>query len=87
MRAEDRMIGDTKNPKAEPDLPTITVTSDYRITIPKEVQDALGIEPGQQVDIMQAGDRIELVPVQPMQDARGFLEGTSTELERDEDRL
>jgi AbrB family looped-hinge helix DNA binding protein len=87
MRAEDRMIGDTKNPKAEPNMPTITVTSDYRITIPKEVRDALGIEPGQQVDVMQSGDRIELVPVQPMQDARGFLEGMSTELERDEDRL
>jgi AbrB family looped-hinge helix DNA binding protein len=81
------MIGDTKNPKAEPNMPTITVTSDYRITIPKEVRDASGIEPGQQVEVMQAGDRVELVPVRPMQGARGFLEGVSTELERDEDRL
>ena len=67
-------------------MPTITVTSDYRITIPKEVRDALGLEPGQQVDVLQTGGRIELVPVQPMQDARGFLKGMSTELERDEVR-
>jgi len=68
-------------------MPKTTVTSDYRITIPKEVRDALGLEPGQQVNVMRTGDRIELVPVQPMQDARGFLKGMSTNLERDEDRL
>jgi AbrB family looped-hinge helix DNA binding protein len=68
-------------------MPKTTVTSDYRITIPKEVRDAFGLEPGQQVDVMQTGDRIELVPVRPMQEARGFLQGISTTLERDEDRL
>ena len=68
-------------------MPKTTVTSDYRITIPKEVRDALGLEPGQQVDVIQTGDRIELVPVRPTQGARGFLKGMRTTLERDDDRL
>jgi len=32
-------------------------------------------------------DRIELVPVQPMQRMRGFLEGIDTAVPREKDRL
>ena len=68
-------------------MPTLRVSSDFTIPIPKEVRDALDIVPGQELQLVRSGDRIELVPPRSMDDARGFLKGISTTIEQEEDRV
>lgn len=68
-------------------MPKLRVSSDFTIPIPKEVRDALDIVPGQEIQLVQSGDRIELVPLRSIEDARGFLRGMSTSVEREEDRV
>jgi AbrB family looped-hinge helix DNA binding protein len=54
--------------------------------IPRKVRESLDIRPGQKVQVIRYEDRIELVPVRPVRETRGFLEGIDTEVERDQDR-
>lgn len=66
---------------------TVSVSPKYQIVIPKSVRDALGIKPGQKVQVIQYQNRIELIPIKPMQAVRGFLKGIDTTIEREEDRV
>lgn len=68
-------------------MPKLRVSSDFTIPIPKEVRDALDIVPGQEIQLVRSGDRIELVPLRSIDEARGFLKGMSTTIEREEDRV
>lgn len=52
-------------------LAVVTVPPRYQVVIPKDVRERVGIRPGQKVEALAAGSRIELVPVQPMQTFRG----------------
>ncbi|MGH8454915.1 MAG: AbrB/MazE/SpoVT family DNA-binding domain-containing protein [Nevskiales bacterium] len=55
--------------------------------IPKEVCDSLNLDPGQKVQALAYDNRIELVPVQPIRQMRGFLKGIGTDVPREEDRV
>lgn len=68
-------------------METVTVSPKFQVVIPKKIREALGIRPGQKVQAIQYGNRIELVPVRPLAEARGFLEGIDTTIEREPDRL
>jgi AbrB family looped-hinge helix DNA binding protein len=68
-------------------MKTVTVSPKFQVVIPREVRESLGIRPGQKVQVIQYEDRIELIPVRPVQEMRGFLEGISTEVEREPDRV
>jgi AbrB family looped-hinge helix DNA binding protein len=54
--------------------------------IPKAIREALGIKVGARLHAIQLDDRIELVPVRPIREARGFLRGIDTTVTRDRDR-
>jgi AbrB family looped-hinge helix DNA binding protein len=41
----------------------ITVSSKYEVVIPREIREALDIQPGQKMRILRDGNRIELIPV------------------------
>ncbi|HEX6901426.1 MAG TPA: AbrB/MazE/SpoVT family DNA-binding domain-containing protein [Thermoanaerobaculia bacterium] len=66
---------------------TVTVSSDFRVTIPKESREALGIQAGDRLSVMQLGNRISLVPIRPIREMRGSLQGIDTTVERDPDRV
>ena len=68
-------------------MTVVTVSSKYQVVIPKDVRERLGLSPGQKVQALAVGGRIELVPVEPIEHLRGFLKGMSSELERDSDRI
>lgn len=68
-------------------METVTVSPKYQVVIPKKIREALGIRPGQKVQAIQYGNRIELVPVRSLAEARGFLAGIDTTIEREPDRL
>jgi len=55
--------------------------------IPKGIRESLGLRPGQKVQAIQYGDRVELVPIVPVRQMRGFLRGIDTDVPREGDRL
>jgi AbrB family looped-hinge helix DNA binding protein len=65
---------------------TVTISPKYQIVIPKLVRERLHLTPGQKVQAVVLGDRIELIPVRPARELRGFLAGIDTTVEREEDR-
>ena len=59
----------------------VKVSATFQVVIPKSVRESLGIDPGQRLQAVQYGDRIELVPVRDIGEMRGFLAGIDTRLE------
>ncbi len=47
----------------------------------------MGIISGQKVQMLTYCNRIELIPIKPMSDMKGFLKGIDTDVPRDKDRL
>jgi len=43
--------------------------------------------PGQKVQVIMYGNRIELIPERDIKTMRGFLKGINTSFKRDEDRI
>jgi len=67
-------------------MTTVTVSPKYQIVIPKGIRERFAIEPGQKVEAIAYGDRIELIPVRPARSLRGFIRGIDTGIDRDRDR-
>jgi AbrB family looped-hinge helix DNA binding protein len=68
-------------------METVTVSTKYQVVIPRSVREPLGLEPGQKVQVIRYGNRIELIPLRPIQEMRGFLSGIDTTVEREPDRI
>ncbi|MCC7275111.1 MAG: AbrB/MazE/SpoVT family DNA-binding domain-containing protein [Alphaproteobacteria bacterium] len=67
-------------------METVSVSPKFQVVIPRRIREALGLRPGQKLQAVQYGDRVELIPLRPLSAARGFLSGIATDIERDEDR-
>jgi AbrB family looped-hinge helix DNA binding protein len=67
-------------------MAAVTVSPKYQIVIPKDVRRRLGVSPGQKIQVVVYGDRIELIPVRPVRRLRGFVKGIDTRVPRDSDR-
>ncbi len=65
----------------------VTVSAKYQIVIPKEIRESMRIVSGQKVQIMSYQGRIEVIPLKPTKEMRGFLKGIETTLTREEDRV
>jgi AbrB family looped-hinge helix DNA binding protein len=68
-------------------MSTVTVSAKFQVVIPRRVREALGIRAGQKLQAFQCGNRIELVPVRPLSEARGLFAGIETDVEREPDRV
>jgi len=66
-------------------MDAVTVSSKFQIVIPRRVRERIGLVAGQKLQIVSFDDRIELIPVRPMQETRGFLKGLDPSFQRDED--
>lgn len=67
-------------------MTTITISPKFQIVIPKAIRDLLGLVPGQKFQAIAYEDRIELIPVRPARELRGFLKGIDTRVARERDR-
>jgi AbrB family looped-hinge helix DNA binding protein len=65
---------------------TAKVSPKYQIVIPLRARRLLGIRPGQRVQVIPYENRIEIIPVRPLKEYRGFLRGIDTTVERELDR-
>lgn len=69
-------------------MDTVTISPKYQVVIPKSVRRQLRLVPGQKVQVIAYGDRIEFIPLKPARELRGMLRGLDTTFERDrEDRV
>jgi len=65
----------------------VTVSPKFQIVIPKEIRESMGIVSGQKVQIMSYQGRIEVIPLKPIKEMKGFLKGIDTTVVREEDRI
>ncbi len=68
-------------------MDAVLVSPKFQIVIPRAVREALGIRSGQKLQIILYENRIELIPIRPIQEMRGFAKGLDTSVERELDRI
>ena len=66
---------------------TVTISSKYQVVIPREIREKMGLQPGQKVQVMAHQGRIEMIPLVPITDLRGFVRGIDTQIDRADDRF
>lgn len=64
----------------------VTVSPKYQVVIPLSIRKALGLKPGQKVEMRERDGKVELVPVKPIEAYRGILKGMVNDFEREPDR-
>ncbi|MBT4611155.1 MAG: AbrB/MazE/SpoVT family DNA-binding domain-containing protein [Gemmatimonadetes bacterium] len=67
-------------------MTTVTLSPKFQIVIPKQVRDMLQLAPGQKIEAIAYENRIELIPIRPIEQLRGALRGLDTTVERETDR-
>ena len=65
-------------------METVTISPKFQVVIPKSIREQLGLVPGQKIQAIAYGDRIEFLPVRPAPELRGMLRGLDTRVMRDE---
>ena len=68
-------------------METVTISPKYQVVIPSRLRKRLGVQPGQKVKVILYDNRIEMIPMWPVREARGFLNGIDTAVDRESDRL
>jgi AbrB family looped-hinge helix DNA binding protein len=68
-------------------MTSVTVSPKFQVVIPKDVRESMGITSGQKVKMLTFRNRIELIPIKPIQQMKGFLKGINTNIKREKDRL
>jgi AbrB family looped-hinge helix DNA binding protein len=66
-------------------MSVVTVSPKYQVVIPKDVRQKLNIRPGQKIEAFAIGNRVELVPIEPIQTFKGKFPDLPP-LEREPDR-
>ena len=67
-------------------METVTISPKFQVVIPKQIREQLKLKPGQKVQAFAFENRIELIPVEPIENLRGFLRGMDTSIPREKDR-
>jgi AbrB family looped-hinge helix DNA binding protein len=68
-------------------MKAVRISSKYQIVIPRRIREILKLKPGQRVQVMEYGNRIEILPQRKPSEMRGFLKGIRTDIDREPDRL
>ena len=68
-------------------MTAVTVSPKFQVVIPKDIREFMGIFSGQKVQVLTYKGRIELIPLKPMSEMKGFLSGIDTDVQRDGDRI
>lgn len=67
-------------------MDVVTISPKYQLVIPRSARERLQLEPGQKVQALVYGDRVELIPLRTARSLRGFVRGIDTDVDRDADR-
>lgn len=64
-------------------MDTVTLSPKFQVVIPQPIREALQLKAGAKLRVLRYGDRVEFIPVRPMQEMRGFLRGMDTLITRE----
>jgi AbrB family looped-hinge helix DNA binding protein len=68
-------------------MEAVKISPKFQVVIPKKLRNALNLSPGQRVQMVMYGDRIEMIPLRKVSEMKGFLKGIDTTVEREPDRV
>lgn len=68
-------------------MEVVKISPKFQVVIPKKLRDALKLSPGQKVQMVVFGNRIEIIPLKQISEMKGFLKGIDTTVEKESDRL
>jgi AbrB family looped-hinge helix DNA binding protein len=68
-------------------METVKISPKFQVVIPRSVREKMGLVPGQKMQVVAYGNRVELIPEQDIRQMRGLLRGIDTTVEREDDRL
>ncbi|HOE16670.1 MAG TPA: AbrB/MazE/SpoVT family DNA-binding domain-containing protein [Syntrophorhabdaceae bacterium] len=68
-------------------MEAVKISPKFQVVIPKKLRDALQLSPGQKIQMVVFGNRIEMIPLRQISEMKGFLKGIKTTVERESDRL
>lgn len=68
-------------------MDTVTVSPKFQVVIPRKVREMLKVKAGQKMRVIAYDNHVVLIPIRPIEEARGFLKGIDTNVQREkEDR-
>ena len=56
-------------------MSTVTLSSKFQISVPKDIREAMHFKPGQQLTFLRVGNSLRLVPVLKIEDLFGMAKG------------
>ncbi|MCG6144324.1 AbrB/MazE/SpoVT family DNA-binding domain-containing protein [Leptospira bandrabouensis] len=65
----------------------VTVSPKFQVVIPKEIREQIGVKAGMILEMITFGNRMELIPIEPIKKLKGSLAGMDRKLDRDGDRI
>ena len=65
-------------------MDTLTISPKFQVVIPKSIRESLELRPGQKIQAIVYNNRIELIPVRPVEKMRGFVRGIDTTVPRED---
>ena len=68
-------------------MEAVKISPKFQVVIPKKLREALKLSPGQRVQMVIYGNRIEMIPLKKISEMKGFLKGIDTTVKREPDRL
>ena len=66
-------------------MDTVTVSPKFQVVIPRRIREKMNLKPGEKLQVISINGRIELIPMRPMKEMRGFLKGHDPIFEREEE--
>lgn len=68
-------------------MSTTTLSPKFQVVIPKNVREALKLQPGVVFNVIEYDGRIEIIPLRRPKEMRGALRGIDTSVTREKDRV
>ena len=65
----------------------VKLSPKFQVVIPQAIREALNLKAGEKLNVMRYANRVEFIPVRPIQEMRGFLRGIDSTIVREDDRL
>jgi len=68
-------------------MEAVKISPKFQVVIPKKVRESMRLKPGQQMQVIEYGNRVEFIPTKSVESMRGFMKGINKEFKREDDRL
>jgi len=61
----------------------VKISQKFQVVIPCKIRESLYLSPGQKIQVIPYGNRIELIPARPISEMRGLLKRITSRVERE----